>query len=76
MSDLVQGDVVQITDEHHHWFPAFITVTEPKSFGCMGFMVVVTSNDPDIENGQAYTRLSKDQYTKVGSTVILMGEPA
>lgn len=71
-TELELGDIVQIVDKNHHWFPALITVTEPKSFGCKGYMIVVKSNDPDDPNPQAYVRLNHEHFKKVGHAVIIM----
>lgn len=63
-----KGDIVQITDENHHWFPALIIVSELKSFGIEGYTLVI--NYPDKPNGCAYIRLKHEQIELVGSAVI------
>lgn len=64
------GDIVQITDENHHWYPALIVVDEVKSWGVMGYAHIIknTSSEP---NGQAYIRLNSNQYEHVGCAVIV-----
>ena len=69
--DWEKGDVVQITNENHHWFPALIIVSEPKSFGVQGYTVIV--NNSDEPNGLAYIRLNHDDLELVGSAVLVKG---
>ena len=67
------GDVVQITNEGHHWFPAFITITETKPFGCMGYMISVTSNKIEDRNNPAYIRLCFSDFEFIGRAVVIVG---
>ena len=63
------GDIVQITNENHHWYPCLIIVSDVKSFGCQGY-VLIPHNDgelPDI----AYIRLSSEEYEQVGKASIV-----
>lgn len=69
--DIKTNDIVQITDEKHHWFPALIIVSEPKSWGVQGYLHVV-NNDPAEPNGQAYIRLDAAQYEKVGHAIVVI----
>jgi hypothetical protein len=62
------GDVVQITNSDHHWYPAFIAVTDLKSFGIMGYNLIVDNSD-DI-NGRAYIRLNSSDYERIGQAKI------
>ena len=65
-----KGDVVQITNTDHHWFPALIVVSEVKSFGCQGYATV-----PDGGNkmaGTAYIRLETKDFERVGQAVIVV----
>ena len=68
------GDIVQITNEAHHWFPCLIVVREPKSFGCMGYTVIPTNTDE--RNGAAYIRLNSADYEPIGARVIFDVGPA
>lgn len=67
------GDIVQIVDEKHHWFPALLVVTEDKGWGVMGYHVVCT-NDRDEPNGQAYIRIKNEQIELVGRAVIVRAD--
>ena len=67
--DWEKGDVVQITTENHHWFPALIIVSEPKPFGVQGYTVIVNNSEED--NGLAYIRLNHDDIELVGTAVLV-----
>lgn len=64
-----EGDIVQITDESHSWFPCLIIVTEQKSWGVQGYMSIPT-NDAE-PNGNAFIRLKHEQVEKVGKAVFV-----
>jgi hypothetical protein len=63
------GDIVQITNESHHWFPALVVVSEPKKWGVVAYLPVV-DNTPE-PNGLAYIRLKNEDIELVGSAVIV-----
>ena len=65
------GDIVQITDDAHHWFPALIVVDELKSFGIQGFCFMPGGSG----TGEAYIRLRREEYERVGRAVILPASP-
>lgn len=67
---LLPGDIVQITDEGHHWFPCLIVVSELKSFGVQGF-AFMPQNDGS-GTGEAYIRLNAGSYEPVGASAIIM----
>lgn len=63
-----EDDIVQITDETHHWYPCLIIVSEPKSFGIQGYITMPFNvNEP---NGAAFIRLKFDQVERVGRAAI------
>ena len=66
---LESGTIVQITDASHHWFPALIIVDEPKSFGCLGYTLIV--NNTQEPNGQARIRLRTEEFEVVGKAAIV-----
>lgn len=75
MSDEIQaGDIVQITDDAHHWFPALIVVTEPKAWGIQGCALIPQSNEPGARASQAFIRLKREQFERVGHAAIVPGE--
>jgi hypothetical protein len=66
-----RDDIVQITDEAHHWFPALLVVSEIKGdWGLMGYCIVV-NNDPATPNGQAFIRIKNEQVELVGRAIIV-----
>ena len=72
ISSIVEdGDVVQITNEKHHWFPALLVVASIKSWGVQAYTVCV-NNDNNEPNGLAYIRLNHDEYEKVGVAKIIV----
>lgn len=52
------GDIIQIKPPHA-WAYCILMVSEVKSFGCQAYIEI-----PD--KGQAYIRLNKNEYIKVG----------
>lgn len=69
MSEVEENDIVQITDNSHHWFPSLIVVTELKSFGIMGFCFIPANDGTPA--GQAYIRLRSEQYERVGRATMV-----
>lgn len=65
-------DIVQITDENHHWFPCLIIVSEVKHWGIQGYMTIPKDNMGD--RGNAYIRLVEGTYEKVGHANIVVGD--
>ncbi len=63
------GEIVQITNEEHRWYPCLVVVSEPKSFGCQGY-VTIPKND-DQPNDNAYIRLEHSDYETVGKVLFL-----
>ena len=64
-----EGDIVQITAEGHHWFPALVIVTELKGWGAMGYCLIIDNSDQP--NGQAYILLKNEEYEPVGRALIV-----
>lgn len=67
--EIIIGDIVQITNSKHHWFPSLIIVDEVKGFGILGYMHI-----PDKSNSPAYIRLNTEDFEYVGKAAILIGE--
>jgi hypothetical protein len=64
------GDIVQITDESHHWYPCLIIVTEVKSWGIQGY-ITIPSNDNN-PNGNAFIRLKDGEFEFCGCKAVLV----
>ena len=63
--ELKVGDVVQIDPAHDDVFGGcFMQVTEPKGFGCQGFVICLKSGDKP--RGDAYYRCSWEHMEYVG----------
>jgi hypothetical protein len=65
-----QGDIVQIVDEKHAWFPSLLVVEEPKSWGVQAYAIVPKSNDGSEPIARAFNRLNNNQVEKVGEILI------
>lgn len=60
------GDIVQIVNEKHPWFPCLLIVDEVKSWGVQAYTLVPRSNDGSESVGRAYNRLKSEDIEKVG----------
>lgn len=60
------GDVIQITNAQHHWFPALCIVDEIKGFGCQAYVIVPQRNDAPQSVAEAYIRLNTSDYERIG----------
>lgn len=69
MTDLETGDVIQITNAQHHWFPCLVIVSEVKSFGCQGYAMIPKNDGTPTRN--AYIRLIKADYERIGKAVVV-----
>lgn len=65
------GDIVQIIDESDPWYPAVLIVTETKSWGIQGCVIMPIANDGSRPTGQAYKRLEHAKIKKVGEAEII-----
>lgn len=65
------GDIVQITNDDHHWFGCLIVVSEPKSFGCQGYISIPKDNRGNVAD--AYIRLNHSDFERVGHAVLVRG---
>ena len=64
-----KGDIVQIVDPMHHWYPCLIIVDEVKAWGIQGYMSVV--GEGNRTSGEAYIRLEANQFEKVGTALVI-----
>jgi len=58
------GDIVQITDEEHPWYPCLVIVDEPRSWGIQGYLTIPLK-------GEAYIRLTDKQIEICGKAKIV-----
>ena len=68
-----KGDIVQITDEKHAWFPCLLIVDEVKPWGVQAACLIPNSNTQN-DVGRAFNRLKIEQVEVVGEAVISFGE--
>lgn len=68
--ELESGDVVQINPEgkykDHFAAGMLLVVTEPKSFGCQGYLMSATNFEACKLKGVAYLRISFEDMEYVG----------
>lgn len=64
------GDVFQINEKHGRqgWIGAFLLVTEPKSWGVMGFVANIDNHD---EQSRAFIRLKWDEIDYIGKAALV-----
>ena len=67
--EIKPGDIIQITDRSHPWFPALLIVDEIKGFGVQACCLIPESNQEGPCN-QAYNRLTTGSFEKVGEAAI------
>jgi hypothetical protein len=67
------GDIVQITDQAHPWFPAVLVVDEVKVWGVQAYVLMPESNVPPSSCSQAFNRLRWGTFERVGAAVIRLG---
>ena len=68
-----EGDVIQITEPSHPWYPALLIVDEVKTWGvqagCIG--IVSNSNADAASTSTAYNRLKNGDFEVVGSAILV-----
>lgn len=67
------GDIVQIIDESHQWYPCLLIVGEDKGWGVMAACLSPLSNTGN-DVGEAWIRIKNEQFEKVGKAVIWKSE--
>lgn len=68
-TDFKVGDIVQITRQTHLWFPCLVIVSEVKSWGSQGYVMIPTNDGTGTKN--AYIRPRNEQIEFVGKALIL-----
>lgn len=65
--ELVKGDIVQLCPDYGKGFGGLLLiVTEPKEFGCQGYVLDYWSDEAITYKGKAYLRPSWDKIEYVG----------
>ena len=68
--EISEGDIVQIVDQEHPWFPALLIVNEVKNWGVQAVVLIPKTNDGSEPVGQAHNRLPFNVIEKVGRTSV------
>lgn len=68
------GDVVQITDDSHPWFPAILVVDEVKTWGVQACVLVPQSNVPPSSCSEAWNRLRWGTFERIGTARVRLGD--
>ncbi len=65
-SQIAPGNIIQITDEAHSWYPALLIVDEVKSWGVQAYVIIPKTNDGSEAPALAYNRLEYGCFDMVG----------
>ena len=65
------GDVIQITDPEHSWYPCLLIVDEVKSWGVQAYAFIPKTNDGSEKAGLAFNRLKFGQIAYVGMSAVM-----
>lgn len=67
--NLSEGDIVQINLEHPKFPGLLVVVTEPKSWGCQGYILSPFDLGESVfrYNNIAYVRMKTEDFVKVGA---------
>lgn len=69
------GDVIQITDENHPWYPCLLIVDIVKSWGVQAYTLIPQGNNGSEKPGMAFIRLDNEVFERVGQAhVVHFGE--
>ena len=68
--EIQYADILQITNDSHHWYPSLVIVSEVKSFGCTAYAFIPQKRDTGTA-APAYIRLGKEDYEKVGHAKVV-----
>lgn len=67
---LRRGDLIQITDATHHWFPAILVVDEVEAFGVQAACVVPQGSAAPGSTEPDFIRLEPADFERVGRAVV------
>lgn len=66
-----EGDVIQIIEPSHPWYPALLIVDEAKTWGVQAGCIVPNSNTDAASTSTAYNRLKNGDFEVVGSAILV-----
>ncbi len=61
------GDIVQITDPSDNWYPCLLIVSEVKSWGIQGCVIMPTPKG----TREAYYRIENGKFQVVGKAILV-----
>lgn len=64
--DLEEGDLLQLNPEYEKFGGMLLVVTEPKSWGCQGYLLSSRDFDAVKYKGRAYLRVKFEDMEYVG----------
>lgn len=73
-NNVAPGNIVQITNESHPWFPALLIVDEVKSWGVQAYAIIPKKNDGSEPPALAYNRLKYEDIQVVGMAHVNLSE--
>lgn len=65
-----EGQVIQITDEKHSWYPSLLIVKDAYKWGVQAYVIIPKSNDGSEAPSMAFIRLNNDTFEVVGDSII------
>ena len=74
MRDYNVGDIIQITDEKHAWFPCLLIISDVKQWGVIAYITIPKSNDGSEFPSRAFNRLSYGGFERVGTSAYALSE--
>ncbi len=70
----MKGDIIQITDESHPWFPALLIVEKSTEKNVLATCLTPMSNAKGSRCAQCSIRLKYDQFEICGQAHITIGK--
>lgn len=64
--DLQEGDLLQLNPHHENFGGMLIVVTEPKSWGCQGYLMASRNFEATRYKGRAYLRAKFEEMEYIG----------
>lgn len=68
---LEAGDIIQIVNSSHHWYPALLVVDEVLDYRVRAYLHIPSNDGP---NSVAYINLDHSDFLYVGSVLIMRKE--
>lgn len=69
-TQVASGNIIQITDASHPWYPSLLIVDEVHPWGVQAYAILPKSNDGSELPAEAYNRLKFEQIEVVGVAAI------